>query len=53
MINLIKHTYKFDDETQTVSYILQDADNRHSVGHLVKEHIKCPKEYEDAKYAGR
>ena len=49
MIKLIKHTFEFDDETQTVSYILQDVDG-HTEGHSVKEHIECPKEYEEAKY---
>lgn len=53
MIKLVKHTFKFDDETQTVSYIIQDVDDRRSIGHLVKEHIECPKEYNDAKYEGR
>jgi hypothetical protein len=49
MIKIVKHTFKFDDETQTVSYIIQDVDSR-SEGHEVKEHIECPKEYEEAKY---
>ena len=53
MIKLVKHTFKFDDEIQTVSYIIQDIHDNKSVGHLVKEHIECPKEYEEAKYAGR
>jgi len=53
MIKLIKHTFKFDDETQTVSYTIQDAHDSKSVGHQVKEHIECPKEYEAAKYEGR
>jgi len=53
MIRFRKHSYKFDDETQTVSYIIQDADDRKSVGHRVEEHIECPEEYEKAKYEGR